>query len=59
MQQDQLTFPFARAHMETLREGKREAIVVSELPYGTQKNGLLEKVALLVNEKKLAGIAAG
>ena len=49
----------ARAHMETLREGKREAIVVSELPYGTQKNGLLEKVALLVNEKKLAGIAAG
>ena len=42
----------ARAHMETLSRGggaAREAIVVTELPYATQKNGLLEKVARLAS----------
>jgi len=45
--------------METLpgRGAGREAIVVTELPYSTQKGGLLEKIATLVNEKKLTGIS--
>ena len=50
----------AKAHTESLpreRGAAREAIVVTELPYATQKNGLLEKVASLVNEKKLEGIS--
>ena len=49
----------ARSHMETLpgRGAGREAIVVTELPYSTQKGGLLEKIATLVNEKKLSGIS--
>ena len=49
----------ARAHMETLpgRGAGKEAIVVTELPYSKQKGGLLEKIATMVNEKKLAGIS--
>ena len=30
---------------------------MTELPYGVAKNGLLEKIAAMVNEKKLDGIA--
>jgi len=50
----------AKAHTEMLPTSRgqgRPAIVVTELPYTVAKNGLLEKVASLVNEKKLAGIA--
>ena len=50
----------ARAHVEELskaRGGTRPAVVVSELPYGVSKSALLEKVAGLVNEKKLGGIS--
>lgn len=35
----------------------RNAIIVTELPYQVNKAGLLEKIAGLVNEKKLEGIA--
>lgn len=35
----------------------RTAIIVTELPYQVNKAALLEKIALLVNEKKLEGIA--
>ena len=50
----------ARTHVESLTKSRgaaREAIVVTELPYGAAKNALLEKVATLVNEKKLSGVA--
>lgn len=35
----------------------RDAIIVTELPYQTNKAALIEKIAELVNERKLEGIA--
>jgi DNA gyrase subunit A len=35
----------------------REAIIVTELPYQTNKAALIEKIADMVNEKRLEGIA--
>ncbi len=35
----------------------REAIVITELPYQTNKAALIEKIAELVNEKRLEGIS--
>ncbi|HEV8535730.1 MAG TPA: DNA gyrase subunit A [Candidatus Limnocylindria bacterium] len=46
----------AKAHKEELRGG-REAIVVSELPYAVNKASLIEKIAELVQAKRLAGIS--
>lgn len=51
----------AVTEMETVLRGKgqtsRTAIVVKELPYQVNKAALLEKIAALVNDKKLEGIA--
>ncbi len=48
----------AKLRVETL-SGKRdvEAIVVDELPYQVNKARLIEKIAELVNEKKITGIS--
>src|SRR3989475_7173287 len=46
----------AKAHKEDLR-GNREAIIVSELPYAVNKASLIEKIAELVQNKRLAGIS--
>ncbi|TMC74582.1 MAG: DNA gyrase subunit A, partial [Chloroflexi bacterium] len=46
----------AKAHNEQLR-GSRDAIVVTELPYAVNKASLIEKIADLVQNKKLAGIS--
>ncbi|MBU4385703.1 MAG: DNA gyrase subunit A [Actinobacteria bacterium] len=46
----------ARAHTEQVREG-RQRIVVTELPYQVNKARLSEKIAELVKEKRLVGIA--
>jgi len=46
----------ARHLFETVRSG-REAIVFTELPYQVNKARLIEKIAELVKEKKLEGIA--
>ena len=46
----------AKAHVEDMR-GTRQAIVVSELPYAVNKASLIEKIADLVQNKKLAGIS--
>ncbi|MDZ8184127.1 MAG: DNA topoisomerase (ATP-hydrolyzing) subunit A [Nostoc sp. ChiSLP02] len=35
----------------------REAIIITELPYQTNKAALIEKIAEMVNEKRLEGIA--
>jgi DNA gyrase subunit A len=35
----------------------REAIIITELPYQTNKAGMIERIAELVNERKLDGIA--
>ena len=49
----------ARAHIETDEKTGRETIVVTELPYQVNKARLIEKIADLVKEKRLEGIAAG
>jgi len=49
----------ARSHFETLGSGKkeREALIIDEIPYQVVKARLIEKIAELVNEKKIEGIA--
>ena len=47
----------ARTHIEDLEKGNRQAIIVDELPYQVNKRTFLEKVAELVNEKKIEGIS--
>lgn len=49
----------ARSHIETDAKNGRETIVVTELPYQVNKARLIEKIAELVKEKRLEGIAAG
>ncbi len=45
-----------RTHIEDLEKGGKQAIVIDELPYQVNKKVLLEKIAELVNEKKIEGI---
>jgi DNA gyrase subunit A len=47
----------ARTHIEDLEKSGRQAIVVDELPYQVNKKTLQEKIAELVHEKKIDGIA--
>ena len=47
----------ARAHFEDVEKGGKQAIIVDELPYQVNKKTLQEKIAELVNEKKIEGIA--
>ena len=46
----------ARAHIETNKRG-RNSIVVTEVPYQTNKSALVEKIADLVRDKKVVGIS--
>jgi len=46
----------ARTHVETEDRNGRQSIVVTELPYQVNKAGLLEKIAMLVKEKRIEGI---
>ena len=45
----------ARAHIESNKNGK-DSIVVTEVPYQTNKANLVEKIADLVRDKKVVGI---
>ena len=47
----------AKTHFEDIGKGERQAIIVDELPYQVNKKTLLEKIAELVNEKKIEGIS--
>ncbi|MDI7261951.1 MAG: DNA gyrase subunit A [Thermodesulfobacteriota bacterium] len=47
----------ARAIIERDRKGERESIVITELPYQTNKAKLVERVAELAQEKVIEGIA--
>ncbi|HQP65596.1 MAG TPA: DNA gyrase subunit A, partial [Quisquiliibacterium sp.] len=47
----------ALTHFEKFDRGNRDAIIVDELPYQVNKRLLLERIAELVNEKKLEGIS--
>jgi DNA gyrase subunit A len=46
----------ARAVIEEMK-GERESIIITELPYQVNKRRLLERMAELVNERKITGIA--
>lgn len=48
------------ANIETVEQRgrpEREAIIITELPYQTNKAALIEKIAELVNDKRIEGIA--
>ncbi len=47
----------ARAIIERDRKGERESIIVTELPYQTNKAKLIEKIAELAQEKVIEGIS--
>jgi DNA gyrase subunit A len=47
----------ARTHVESDEKAGREVIVVTELPYQVNKARLLEKIAELVKDKRIDGIA--
>lgn len=47
----------ARALIERDRKGERESIVITELPYQTNKAKLIERVAELIQEKAIEGIS--
>ncbi|WP_395665348.1 DNA gyrase subunit A [Methylocella sp.] len=46
----------AKVEVETIRK-EREALIVTEIPYQINKASLVEKIAELVREKKVEGIA--
>ena len=46
----------ARAHVEQMKGG-RQRIVVTEIPYQVNKGTLQEKIAQLINEKRIEGIS--
>jgi DNA gyrase subunit A len=47
----------ARANFETQKRSDRQQIVVTEIPYMTNKARLLEKIAELVRDKRIEGIS--
>jgi len=47
----------AKCHFEDIDRGQRQSIIVDEIPYQVNKKTLLERIAELVNEKKLEGIS--
>ncbi len=47
----------AKTHFEEIDKGARSAIIVDELPYQVNKRVLLERIAEMVNEKRLEGIS--
>ncbi|MDD2744502.1 MAG: DNA gyrase subunit A [Rhodocyclaceae bacterium] len=47
-----------RTHFEDMdKAGGRQALIIDEIPYQVNKKTLIEKVAELVNEKKIEGIS--
>jgi DNA gyrase subunit A len=47
----------ARAEIETQSRGERQSIVITEIPYQVNKARLIQRIAELVREKKLEGLA--
>ena len=47
----------AKAHLGDMAEAGRHQIVVTELPYQTNKAALVERIAGLVRDKKIVGIS--
>ena len=46
-----------KTHFEDLEKGGRQAIIITELPYQVNKARLIERIADLVREKQIDGIA--
>ena len=44
-------------HIEKMKDGKREAIIITEIPYQQNKATLVEKIAILVKDKKINSIS--
>ncbi len=47
----------SRTHVETIKGSKREAIIVTEIPFQQNKATLVTKIALLVKEKRISAIS--
>ena len=47
----------ARTHIEKSKDGKKEIIVVTEIPYQQNKAVLVERIAYLIKDKKLPAIS--
>jgi DNA gyrase subunit A len=47
----------AKCHFEDIDKGARQAIIVDEIPYQVNKKTLLERIAELVNDKRIEGIS--
>ena len=47
----------SKTHIESISKGKREAIIITEIPYQQNKAMLVEKIALLVKDKKITSIS--
>lgn len=47
----------AKTHFEDMEKGNRQSIVVDAIPYQVNKKSLQERIAELVNEKKIEGIS--
>ena len=47
----------AKAMIEKAARGDKEAVVITEIPYQVNKAKLVERIAELVNEKKIEGIS--
>ncbi len=47
----------ARCHFEEVDKNGRQAIIVDEIPYQVNKKSLQERIAELVNDKKIEGIS--
>jgi DNA gyrase subunit A len=48
----------ARTHFEDIGRGERQAIIITELPYQVNKARLIERIADLVRDKLIEGIAS-
>ena len=48
----------ARTHFEDVGKGDRQAIIITELPYQVNKARLIERIADLVRDKLIDGIAS-
>jgi DNA gyrase subunit A len=48
----------ARTHIEDVGKGDRQAIIITELPYQVNKARLIERIADLVRDKLIEGIAS-
>jgi len=47
----------AKTHFEDMDKGNRQAIVIDAIPFQVNKKSLQERIAELVNEKKIEGIS--